>query len=153
MRRKRSAGPRTVPGSAAGPARRYWRTLLSAVATLAVVLGALISLPGAAQAAGSLPCDIYAAAGTPCVAAHSTTRALFSAYDGPLYQVTRASDNTTTDIGLLATGGYANAAAQDTFCANTTCRITKIYDQTSRHNDLNPGPAGTSGMGADRGAD
>ncbi|WP_229691722.1 cellulose-binding domain-containing protein, partial [Sphaerisporangium melleum] len=28
------------------------------------------------------PCDIYAAGGTPCVAAHSTTRALYGAYNG-----------------------------------------------------------------------
>jgi hypothetical protein len=86
------------------------------------------------------------------VAAHSTTRALFAAYNGPLYQVTRTSDGATHDIGLLSAGGYANAADQDSFCANTTCRINKIYDQTSRHNDLNPGPAGGAG-GADRGAD
>jgi len=39
-------------------------------------------------------CDIYAAASTPCVAAHSTTRALYGAYSGSLYQVKRASDST-----------------------------------------------------------
>ena len=33
------------------------------------------------------PCDIYAAAGTPCVAAHSTTRALYASYSGPFYRV------------------------------------------------------------------
>jgi len=38
------------------------------------------------------PCDIYAAAGTPCVAAHSTTRALYASYDGPLYQIKRQPD-------------------------------------------------------------
>jgi glycerophosphoryl diester phosphodiesterase len=81
-------------------------------------------------------CDIYASGGTPCVAAHSTVRALFGGYGGRLYQVQRASDGTTTDIGTLATGGYANAAAQDSFCASTTCTITMIYDQTSQHNDL-----------------
>jgi hypothetical protein len=107
----------------------------------------------ATPSAASLPCDIYASAGTACVAAHSTTRALFAAYNGPLYQVTRASDGATHNVGLLAAGGYANAADQDSFCAQTTCRITKIYDQTSKHNDLSLGPAGTSGMGADRGAD
>jgi len=32
------------------------------------------------------PCDIYAADGDPCVAAHSTTRALSSSYNGPLYR-------------------------------------------------------------------
>ena len=41
------------------------------------------------------PCDIYAAANTPCVAAHSTTRSLYSNYNGQLYQVLRASDNKT----------------------------------------------------------
>ncbi|MEV4326968.1 arabinofuranosidase catalytic domain-containing protein, partial [Microbispora rosea] len=68
---------------------------------------------GTAQAATSQPCDIYAAGGTPCVAAHSTTRALYGAYNGPLYQVRRSSDNATRDIGVLSAGGVANAAAQD----------------------------------------
>jgi hypothetical protein len=82
------------------------------------------------------PCDIYAAGGTPCVAAHSTTRALFSAYTGNLYQVRRSSDNTTRNIGVLATGGVANAATQDAFCAGTTCVITVLFDQSGRGNDL-----------------
>jgi frataxin-like iron-binding protein CyaY len=85
---------------------------------------------------GTSTCDIYASGGTPCVAAHSTVRALFGGYSGRLYQVKRASDGTTLDIGTLATGGYANAAAQDTFCASTTCTVAMIYDQTSHHNDL-----------------
>ena len=72
----------------------------------------------------SLPCDIYAAGGTPCIAAHSTVRALFRSYGGNLYQVRRSSDNTTRNIGVLTTGGSANAAAQDSFCAGTTCVIT-----------------------------
>ena len=38
------------------------------------------------------PCDLYAAGGTPCVAAHSTTRALFAHYNGPLFEVVRSSD-------------------------------------------------------------
>ena len=45
-----------------------------------------------AQASADGPCDITGKAGNPCVAAHSTTRALYAAYDGPLYQVTRSSD-------------------------------------------------------------
>nr|WP_305000334.1 arabinofuranosidase catalytic domain-containing protein [Kitasatospora sp. SolWspMP-SS2h] len=120
---------------------------------MALLVAALIGLPGVGHAAGSLPCDLYASGGTPCVAAHSTTRALFSSYNGPLYRVTRASDGASTDIGLLAAGGYADAQAQDRFCNGSSCRISRIYDQTSRHNDLTPGPAGTSGMGNDRGAD
>ena len=47
------------------------------------------------------PCDIYTAAGTPCVTAHSTTRALFASYNGPLYQVMRQSDGKTLDIGVV----------------------------------------------------
>ncbi|MGW5334333.1 arabinofuranosidase catalytic domain-containing protein [Streptomyces bauhiniae] len=129
------------------------RRLGGVLSVLALLLGALAGLSAPAQAAGSGPCDIYAAAGTPCVAAHSTIRALFAGYNGPLYRVTRASDGAATDIGLLATGGYADAGRQDTFCGGTTCRMTRIYDQTSRHNDLDPGPAGTAGMGADRAAD
>jgi non-reducing end alpha-L-arabinofuranosidase len=84
----------------------------------------------------SLPCDIYATGGTPCVAAHSTVRALLSSYNGPLYQVKRSSDSTTKDIGLLSVGGYVNAATQVSFCSGTSCTITKIYDQTANHNDL-----------------
>jgi hypothetical protein len=88
-------------------------------------------------------CDIYASGGTPCVAAYSMTRALYAAYDGPLYQVMRASDDTTQNIGLLAAGGYVNAAAQDSFCFNTGCTVTKIYDQSPNGNDLTiAGPGG-----------
>ncbi|WFE39343.1 arabinofuranosidase catalytic domain-containing protein [Micromonospora sp. WMMD998] len=85
---------------------------------------------------GGRPCDLYAAGGTPCVAAHSTTRALFSAYGGNLYQVRRSSDNATRDIGVLSAGGYADAGGQDSFCGGTTCVITVVYDQSGRGNDL-----------------
>src|SRR4051794_1636350 len=119
-------------------------------AALLLVAGLLFGQAGAAQAATSLPCDIYAAAGTPCVAAHSTVRALFASYNGALYQLTRAADGATHNVGLLAAGGYANAADHDAFCNGSTCAITRIYDQTARHNDLLPGPAGTAGMGADK---
>ena len=58
------------------------------------------------------------------MAAHSTTRALYASYNGPLYQVMRQSDGKTLDIGVVQpsapdAGGYADAAAQDAFCANT----------------------------------
>ena len=97
--------------------------ILAAATALAHRHGALRGgLAAPAGAAASLPCDIYATAGTPCVAAHSTIRALFASYNGPLYQVRRASDGATTNIGTLSAGGYANAAAQDSFCAGTTAR-------------------------------
>src|SRR5215472_9947645 len=93
------------------------------------------------------PCDIYAAAGDPCVGAHSTTRALYASYNGPLYQVLRQSDGKTLNIGVVkpsATdpGGYADAAAQDAFCANTHCWIAIVYDQSPKHNDLTQAPRG-----------
>ena len=93
------------------------------------------------------PCDIYAAGGSPCVAAHSTTRALYSSYNGPLYQVMRQSDGKTQDIGVVRpsegdAGGYADAAAQDAFCANTTCWITTLYDQSGKGNHLTQAPRG-----------
>jgi hypothetical protein len=88
---------------------------------------------GASGGSGTAPCDIYAAANTPCVAAHSTVRTLLGAYSGPLYKVKRASDSTTKDIGFVP-GGLADTATQDTFCAGTTCTITIVYDQSGHGN-------------------
>jgi len=127
------------------------RTVLLAAGASGALTAGLLAGAGVSQAAVMLPCDIYAAAGTPCVAAHSTTRALYAAYNGPLYQVKRASNGATTNINTLAAGGYANAAAQDSFCAGTTCTITEIFDQSPQHNNLTIGPAGGAG-GADVGA-
>ncbi|KAJ6111410.1 alpha-N-arabinofuranosidase B [Penicillium sp. IBT 18751x] len=110
--------------------------MVSRVTRYALGLAATSSL----VAAG--PCDIYAAGGTSCIAAHSTTRALYSAFSGALYQVKRNSDSTTTTIKPLSAGGVANAAAQDTFCANTTCVITTIYDQSGNGNHLTQAPPG-----------
>ncbi|MFC4588813.1 alpha-L-arabinofuranosidase B [Sphaerisporangium corydalis] len=122
--------------------RNLKRASLSAGATLALVAGLVTGTAGTSQAAGTLPCDIYASGGTPCVAAHSTTRALYGSYSGSLYQVRRSSDNTTRDIGVLSAGGVANAATQDAFCAGTTCLITVIYDQSGRNNRLTQAPPG-----------
>jgi non-reducing end alpha-L-arabinofuranosidase len=123
------------------PRSRLRQAALAVAASIALAAGALTG-GGTSQAAGTGPCDIYAAGGTPCVAAHSTTRALYGAYNGALYQVRRASDNTTRDIGVLSAGGFANAAAQDSFCANTSCLITIIYDQSGRNNRLTQAPPG-----------
>jgi hypothetical protein len=112
------------------------RSFLGVAAAAAVVAGAVLYSAPPAAAAGTGPCDIYASGGTPCVAAHSTVRALYGSYSGNLYQVRRASDNTTRDIGLLSTGGTANAATQDSFCAGTSCVITVLYDQSGHGNDL-----------------
>ncbi len=126
------------------------------VAALAVAGFSVLVLPtGTAETAfaqGSLPCDIYGGAGTPCVAAYSTVRALYSSYDGPLYQVKRVSDGATANVGLLSAGGYANATEQDVFCSHTTCVITELYDQSPEGNNLTIEGAGGA-AGADVGAD
>ncbi|KAI0439055.1 fungal alpha-L-arabinofuranosidase [Xylaria telfairii] len=101
-----------------------------------------LSLVGTGALVAAGPCDIYASGGTPCIAAHSTTRALYSGFSGALYQVKRGSDGATTNIGPLSAGGVANAGAQDSFCAGTTCLITVIYDQAGRNNHLTQAPPG-----------
>ena len=93
------------------------------------------------------PCDVYAKGGAPCVAAHSTTRALYKDYNGPLYQVMRQSDGKTLDIGVVQPsagdpGGYADAAAQDKFCKDAYCWITILYDQSGKENHLVQAPRG-----------
>src|ERR1043165_4874621 len=115
------------------------KTRLLAGASVLFTAAILVGSSGISSAA---PCDIYASGGTPCVAAHSTTRAMFAAYNGRLYQVRRSSDNTTRDIAVLSAGGTADAAAQDSFCAGTTCLITIIYDQSGRNNNLTQAPPG-----------
>ena len=123
------------------------RLCAAIVIALAAALGtALATSP--ARAASSGPCDIYAAGGTPCVAAHSTVRALYSSYSGNLYQVRRSSDSTTRNIGVLTAGGAANAATQDSFCAGTSCVITIVYDQSGHGNDVAYQGSGGAG-GAD----
>lgn len=125
-----------------GRSRRLFVAAATPLVLTAAVLTAALSDEPRAHAAGSGPCDIYAAGNTPCVAAHSTTRALYGNYNGRLYQVRRSSDNATRDIGVLSAGGVADAAAQDSFCANANCLITVIYDQSGRGNHLTQAPPG-----------
>lgn len=150
-RTSRASGTRSI-GRVRGARSisRLRAALPAALAALVTVLALAVGLPQA-RAASSLPCDVYGAAGTPCVAAHSLVRALYSSYNGTLYQVQRASDGAKQNIGTLAAGGYADAAAQDSFCAGTTCIITEIHDQSPRHNDLTVEGAGGAGA-ADVGA-
>ncbi|MFZ2287495.1 MAG: arabinofuranosidase catalytic domain-containing protein [Bacteroidales bacterium] len=129
---------------------------------LAIILGLTLTLPAGMMMLIAISCtgkilaparpegpgDIYTAAGFPCVTAHSTTRALYASYNGPLYQVMRQSDGKTKDIGLVSPGkddpgGYADAAVQDAFCANTVCWITVVYDQSGNGNHLVQAPPGT----------
>ena len=75
-----------------------------------------------------LPCDALAAAGTPCIAAHSITRKLLEAYSGNLFQLGRFSDSSTLNVGTLASG-VANTSGIGAFCAGTQCYYKEIYDQ------------------------
>ncbi|HYP77660.1 MAG TPA: arabinofuranosidase catalytic domain-containing protein [Polyangiaceae bacterium] len=104
---------------------------------------------GAAGAPSTpLPCEVLASGGNKCVSAHSTVRVIMPNYAGPLYQLCKGTaaagpsscKGTTQDVG--SKDGYADAAAQDTFCAGATCTITKIYDQSGQKNDLEPAPKG-----------
>ena len=150
---KRRSSSRT--DAARRDARR--RSCAARAALVLAPVGVMFALAVPAQADSKAPparpqgpCDIYAAAGDPCVAAHSTTRALYASYNGPLYQVERLSDNAVRNIATVQpvaspfpdSGGYADAATQDAFCANTTCLITKVYDQSPNHNDLTQAPRG-----------
>lgn len=118
---------------------------------LAFLVGAnTTAQTGVASARPEGPCDVYAAAGTPCVAAHSTTRALYAGYHGALYRVLRQSDRKEMDVnvveparnGIADGGGYADALAQDAFCRNTICWISILYDQSGRRNHLIQAPRG-----------
>jgi hypothetical protein len=93
-----------------------------------------------AATASPLPCDAAATANTPCSAAHSVTRLLTKKYKGPLFQVQRASDNTTLDVYPYTSANLPNGAdhalvssanvnSANAFCKNTTCSVTYIYDQ------------------------
>lgn len=102
---------------------------------------------------GDGPCDIYAAAKTPCAAAYSMVRALSKSYTGPLYQVRNGSSamNTgtggmTKDIGITA-DGFADSAVQDAFCNGSTCTISLLYDQSGNKNNLKVAPKGLSAGG------
>src|SRR5260370_23518823 len=120
--------------------RRRQRRRLGATGALAAT-AAVIAVPafGTTTPAGGAsprPCDIYASGGTPCEAAYSTTRALFAAYNGPLYQVQRASDSTYLNVGLESAGGVVNVAPENSFCAGTPCTITELYDQTANATNI-----------------
>lgn len=86
-------------------------------------------------------CDLLAAAGTPCVAAHSVVRALYANYTGPLYRVLRESDKAGLDIGAHY-NGFSKYTDQDSFCAGTECYILRIFDQSPQGNHLDTSPAG-----------
>ena len=84
--------------------------LLAALAVLGAtpVIAPPPTTPTPAVQQGPRPCDLFAQGGTPCVAAHSTVRGLFSAYTGPLYAVKRVGND---GCGKGPSGGLAGAVA------------------------------------------
>lgn len=140
--------------------RLLGRVPLFALGVVALIGGTTLGVAVAAGASGAsgpsraalpLPCNIYGAAGTPCIGAYSTVRALYIAYRGPLYRVTRSSDGRSRNVEPIRPGGIANAGTQRAFCADTSCTITEIYDQSPEHNNLTVEGAGEHGA-ADVGA-
>lgn len=105
------------------------------------------------------PCDVYAAASTPCVAAYSTIRRLYSTYTGPLYQVRNGSSAKNTGTGgmtkdiLMTADGFADTAPQDTFCAGTICTVSKLYDQSGNANHIGAAKKGNTAGGQTGGED
>jgi hypothetical protein len=100
------------------------------------------------------PCDIYAAANMPCVAAYSTVRSLRKAYTGPLIQVRNGSNamNTGTggmlkDIGQTA-DGYLDTAALEAHCMGSYCTVAKLYDHSGNGNDITRAPSGNTAGGS-----
>ena len=80
------------------------KTKLQTIAVTLALIGAALMVTTPAESAPPRPqgpCDIYASAGNPCVAAHSTTRALYATYNGPLYQIMRQSDGKSLDNSCL----------------------------------------------------
>jgi hypothetical protein len=91
---------------------------------------------GGSTAASGLPGDVAKAAGTPMVAAHSMTRAMFASYAGPLFKALRVSDKQEKDIGIVAATGLVDLATLSTFCSGTTCKVSTLYDQSGNGNDM-----------------
>jgi hypothetical protein len=95
-------------------------------------------------------CDLFGYYDTPCGDAYGPTRALYDEYDGPLYEVQRASDGTTAKIYPTAPGGVADTTAEVNFCAGTTCTIIEIFDQSPDWNDLTVAPGGGAAPNPDQ---
>ena len=114
---------------------------------------------GGTNTAKEGPCDIYATGSTPCAAAYSTIRRLYSKYTGPLYQVRNGSSAKNTGSGgmtkdiLQTADGFADTATQDAFCANSVCTFSLLYDQSGNESHLPVAKKGNTAGGATGGED
>jgi hypothetical protein len=66
---------------------------------------------------------------TGAVGAWSVARRLSGTYNGSLFRVRRASDNTEQDIGYNSVGGL-DTSALSSFCSGTNGFVQTIYDQS-----------------------
>ena len=148
-----------------------WVLVAAVAAAAAAAAATTTAAAGTVHRAAASVCDIIndAPENTTCVAAHSLVRALYSSYDGPLYQVRavavavrnmifdagglserfvcapqvlRTSDNRTLDVSVVEPGGFADSAAQDEHCADAGCVVWRIYDQSPFQNHLDVAPPG-----------
>ncbi len=110
----------------------------SRLSLLGIIVSVLISCENKPMG----PCDIYEAGGTPCVAAHSTVRNLYSKYDGPLYRLLCKETGETIDI-YAGRDGYADVESHEKFCEGRVCYISVIYDQSGMENHLYQAAPGT----------
>jgi hypothetical protein len=77
------------------------------------------------------PVDVLPGAAT----AASCARQLSRSYSGPLCQVQRASDSATMDL-YANTNGDLDPTGAALFCANTTCAVSVLYDQSGNGNNF-----------------
>ena len=119
MARRLSAIPLALAIAALAPLGLRAQTLQNFSASSA----APIVLPSAS-------CDIYATAGTPCIAAHSMARRMFAAYTGNLFELERESDAATLNVGTLS-NGLVDTSPIAAFCSGTVCTVEEIYDQAN----------------------
>ena len=101
--------------------------LLGALASSAPVGGAATAAGAVEAVAGARPCDLFRAGGTPCVAAHSTVRALYQSYSGALYSVKRVGNDGCGKGDLTSTtsnSGASPAAVANNNAAGGLCGCT-----------------------------
>lgn len=97
----------------------------------------LLYLSFAMGASSIGPCDILASAGNQCFAAHSTVRALFEAYGGPLYAVKNNRTGEIANVSAIKPGGVANVSQHEKVCpAEGDCIIQYVFDQAGNGNHL-----------------
>jgi hypothetical protein len=112
------------------------------LAPIAAVLALWFVVPAQAQLAGIAgdetaattnytgPCNVLSGG---CAAAFSVDRAMTASYSGNLFQLIRASDNTTLNVAQTA-GHVVNTAPIASFCNKTYCYYNLIYDQIGSSN-------------------